>query len=66
MSAALVLIRVDRGAPCPDLEVLRAALREDRRRLAAPAPPAGEVEAHGPYPVRIGDRDLDEYVVWER
>jgi hypothetical protein len=63
----LVLIRVERGRPCPDAASLRAALQADRERLALPANgQAGDIEIVGPYAIRVGDRDLDEYVVWER
>jgi hypothetical protein len=46
---------------------LRAALHADRERLALPVNGAeGEIEIVGPYAIRVGDQDLDEYVVWER
>ncbi len=46
---------------------LRAALRADRERLALPSNGAeGDIEIAGPYAIRVGERELDEYVVWER
>jgi hypothetical protein len=63
---ALILVRVDRGAPLPDPGGLREALAADRRRLALPPDAVGEVAVAGPYPIRVDDRDVDEYVVWER
>ncbi len=62
----LTLVHVDRGAPQPDEETLRVALRRDRERLHRPQASVGEVAVAGPYPVRVDGRDVDEYVVWER
>lgn len=63
---ALTLVHVDRGAPPPDEETLRVALRRDREHLHRPQESLGEVAVAGPYPVRVGGREMDEYVVWER
>jgi hypothetical protein len=63
---ALTLVHVDRGAPRPDEETLRVALRRDREGLHRPQGCLGEIAVAGPYPVRVDGRDVDEYVVWER
>jgi hypothetical protein len=63
----LVLVRVERGKACPGADSLRAALRADRRLPAVPASaPEGDIEVTGPFVIRAGDREVDEYVVWER
>jgi hypothetical protein len=62
----LALVRVERDAPRPDEEALRAALVADRARLRLPPAAPGDVVVVGPYPVHVDGRDLDEYVVWER
>jgi hypothetical protein len=63
---ALILIRVDRDAPRPDAGGLREALAADRRQLGLSPDAVGEIAVAGPYPIRVNDRDVDEYVVWER
>ncbi len=63
---ALILVRVDRGAPRPGDGCLREALAVDRERLALSVDTLGPIAVAGPYPVRVDNRDLDEYVVWER
>jgi len=46
---------------------LRAALRADRQSLSLPALAAdAEIEVTGPYAITVDDREVDEYVVWER
>ena len=62
----LALVRTSRGAPRPTDDVFRAALRRDRDELNLPSPSIGEMTIAGPYAVRVGGDDLDEYVVWER
>jgi hypothetical protein len=64
--AVLALIRVDRGAPRPDEDALRKALAADRAFLRLQPQPVVDIEVAGPYAVRVGDDDFDEYVVWER
>jgi hypothetical protein len=61
------MIRVGRGQPAPTEAELRAAIARDRQRLHLP--PQNhlyDVAVTGPFPVTIGGRELDEYVVWER
>jgi hypothetical protein len=62
----LALVRINRGAPRPTDDVFRAALHRDRSELNLPPASIGEMAVAGPYAVRVGDDDLDEYVVWER
>jgi hypothetical protein len=66
-SLALAVLRVPRGASAPSPERLREALDEDRDRLRLPRRKSdNDVVIAGPYPIEIGDQELDEYVVWER
>jgi hypothetical protein len=66
-SIAITLIRVPRGAPAPENDECRRALAEDLAHLRVARQDNGyEVEIRGPYPISIADRELDEYVVWER
>jgi hypothetical protein len=66
-SVAFALVRVPRGEPRPSDEAFRTALEKDRERLHQPAPGAPtEVQIAGPYPVTVGEAELDEYVAWER
>ncbi|HJQ83791.1 MAG TPA: hypothetical protein VKA21_06940 [Candidatus Binatia bacterium] len=62
---ALVLLRVDRGAPAPDERQIRAAIAEDRARIALPPADVAGYHLAGPYPVEVDGRSLDEYVAWE-
>jgi hypothetical protein len=66
-SPALAVVRVARGAAKPSLEQLREALDQDRRFFGLPPGDAGnELIVTGPFPVSVGGKDQDEYVVWER
>ena len=66
-SVAFALLRVPRGEPRPSDEQFRSALQEDRARLCQPVPAAApDVQIAGPYPIIVGDAELDEYVAWER
>jgi hypothetical protein len=66
-ASALTLVRVERGAPPPSAEQLRAALARDRERLHVPAIAAiCDFTVAGPYAITVDGKDLDEYVVWER
>jgi hypothetical protein len=64
---ALAIVRVARGAARPSAEQLRHALDRDRAVLRLPPGDArNDLTVAGPYPVAVGDQQLDEYVVWER
>jgi hypothetical protein len=62
---ALVVLRVPHGAPAPDAQTIRDAIRTDRARLALPPDDGFSHRLAGPYPVLIGGEALDEYVAWE-
>lgn len=66
LHSVLVVVRVERGAPRPSEQVLRAALRGDRSTLKLGPEPEGAMAVGGPYAVRVNGQDVDEYVVWER
>lgn len=67
-SVAIALMRVPHGAPRPGEEECRKALERDRSHLRLPPrPDSGMVlQISGPYSVRIGEDEVDEYLVWER
>ena len=62
---ALVVLRVPRGAAPPAEDDIRAAIGDDRARLALPADDVGAYRLAGPYAIELDGRSLDEYVAWE-
>jgi hypothetical protein len=66
-SVAFALLRVPRGQPRPTDEQFHDALEKDCEQLHQPAPRADtEMQTAGPYPITVGETELDEYVVWGR
>jgi hypothetical protein len=64
---ALTVVRLQRGAPHPSDDTIRAALAGDRQRLRLPPEKfERDFAVAGPYAILIDGRELDEYVVWER
>ena len=62
---ALVVLRVERGAPGPVDTDIRRALQADRTALALPPADGIAYRLAGPYPIEVEGRALDEYVAWE-
>jgi hypothetical protein len=63
----LTVLRVARGGPAPTEVDARAAIARDRSLLRLPEKYAGaEVTIVGPYLITDGDKEFDEYVIWER
>jgi hypothetical protein len=62
---ALIVLRVPRGAAPPAEEDIRAAIENDRVRLALPADDVTAYRVAGPYAIEVDGRSLDEYVAWE-
>ena len=61
---ALVVLRVQRGAPGPGEADIRQALQADRAALALPPADGIIYRLAGPYPIEVEGRALDEYVAW--
>ena len=66
-SIALATVRVPHGADRPPESVFREAIERDRKVLGVPPDLIrGDLAVAGPYVITVGERQLDEYVVWER
>ena len=62
---ALIVLRLPRGAAPPSEPDIRAAIENDRARLALPVDDVGAYRLAGPYAIEVDGRSLDEYVAWE-
>lgn len=62
---ALVVLRVPRGAPAPADADIRAAIADDRGRLALPPAEPFTYRIAGPYEIEVEGHPIDEYVAWE-
>jgi hypothetical protein len=66
-ATALTVVRLTRGAPPPNEDVIRTALAHDRERLHLPPEKyVCDFAIAGPYAISVDGREIDEYVVWER
>lgn len=64
---ALTTVRVPHGDPRPSEETFRKAIESDRTALGLHASDERtDLAIAGPYPITIDQKEIDEYVVWER